>query len=53
MIALRLPALWLQQGIVHAEAAARAQSHGIRVVMDRCLMVEHRQTGLSTRGDLK
>ena len=53
MIALRLPALWLQQGIVHAEAAACAQTHGIRVVMDRCLMVEHRQAGLSTRGDLK
>lgn len=42
MIALHLPALWLQQGIVHAEAAARAEAHGIRVVMDRCLMVEHR-----------
>ena len=46
MIALHLPALWLQQGIVHAEAAARAQTHGIRVVMDRCLMVEHRHAGL-------
>jgi predicted CoA-binding protein len=43
MIALGLPALWLQQGIVHAEAAARAEAHGIRVVMDRCLMVERRQ----------
>lgn len=42
MIALGLPALWLQQGIVHAEAAARAEAAGIRVVMDRCLMVEHR-----------
>ncbi len=46
MIALRLPAIWLQQGIVHAEAAARAQSNGIRVVMDRCLMVEHRMARL-------
>ena len=42
MIALGLPALWLQQGIVHVEAAARAEASGIRVVMDRCLMVEHR-----------
>ncbi len=42
MIALQLPALWLQQGIVHAEAAAKAEAHGIRVVMDRCLMVESR-----------
>ena len=49
MIALHLPALWLQQGIVHAEAAARAQVQGIRVVMDRCLMVEHRMAGLPDR----
>ncbi len=49
MIALHLPALWLQQGIVHAEAAARAQAKGIRVVMDRCLMVEHRMAGLPDR----
>ena len=49
MIALGLPALWLQQGIAHAEAAARAQAHGIRVVMDRCLMVEHRRAALPRR----
>ena len=49
MIALQLPALWLQQGIVHAEAAARAQAQGIRVVMDRCLMVEHRIAALANR----
>ncbi len=40
MIALGLTALWTQQGIVNAEAAAKAEAHGIRVVMDRCLMVE-------------
>ena len=49
MIALHLPALWLQQGIVHMEAATRAQGNGIRVVMDRCLMVEHRQAALPRR----
>ena len=49
MIALHLPALWLQQGIVHTEAAARAEAHGMRVVMDRCLMVEHRMAGLPMR----
>lgn len=43
MIALGLPAIWIQQGIIHSEAAARAESHGIRVVMDRCIMVEHRR----------
>lgn len=42
MMALGLPALWVQQGIVNLEAAAVAEAAGIRVVMDRCLMVEHR-----------
>jgi hypothetical protein len=41
MIALGLSNLWVQQGIVHLEAAARAEAAGIHVVMDRCLMVEH------------
>ena len=43
MIALGLRNLWVQQGILHLEAAAKAEAAGIRVVMDRCLMVEHRQ----------
>ena len=42
MLALGLKRLWVQQGIVHREAAQRAEEGGIRVVMDRCLMVEHR-----------
>ena len=42
MIALGLKGLWVQQGIVHLEAAAKAEAHGIHVVMDRCLMVESR-----------
>jgi predicted CoA-binding protein len=50
MIALQLPALWLQQGIVHLEAAAKAQAHGIKVVMDHCLMVESRRAGIVSIG---
>ncbi len=46
MIALGLPALWVQQGILAPEAAAKAEAHGIRVVMDRCLMVESRRAGV-------
>ena len=42
MIALELPAIWVQQGIISDEAAARAEAHGIKVVMDRCIMVESR-----------
>ena len=36
------PALWLQLGVIHHEAAARAAEHGIDVVMDRCTAIEHR-----------
>jgi len=43
MIALGLKALWVQQGIIHLEAAAKAEANGIRVVMDRCIMVESRR----------
>jgi predicted CoA-binding protein len=43
MLALGLKNMWVQQGIVNDEAAARAEQGGIRVVMDRCIMVEHRR----------
>ena len=43
MIALGLTNLWVQQGIVNLEAAARAEQASIRVVMDRCIMVEHQR----------
>jgi hypothetical protein len=43
MITLGLGSLWVQQGIVNLEAAERAERAGIRVVMDRCIMVEHRR----------
>ena len=42
MIQLSLPNLWVQQGIANPEAATRAEAAGINVVMDRCIMVEHR-----------
>jgi predicted CoA-binding protein len=46
MLALGLKELWVQQGIVNVEAAERAEQGGIRVVMDRCIMVEHRRRHL-------
>jgi predicted CoA-binding protein len=42
MLALGLKNLWVQQGIVNLEAAERAEQGSIQVVMDRCIMVEHR-----------
>lgn len=36
-------AIWLQEEVIHEEAAARAQRAGLAVVMDRCLLKEHRR----------
>lgn len=36
-------AIWMQEGIVHQAAAARARRAGMAVVMDRCMMVEHKR----------
>lgn len=45
MIALGLDAIWVQAGLMHLEAAKKAEEHGIAVVMDRCIMVEHGRAG--------
>lgn len=42
-IAVGARILWLQLGVVHEEAAARARAAGITVVMDRCPAVEYRR----------
>ncbi len=36
-IALQLPRLWLQDGVVNGAEALRAQAAGIEVIMDRCI----------------
>jgi hypothetical protein len=36
-IALGIPHLWLQDGVIHEEAAQRARAAGITVVMGRCI----------------
>ena len=33
--------LWMQSGVINEEAAAYAREHGLRVVMDRCIMVDY------------
>ena len=42
-IALKLPAIWLQLGVRHDAAVAKARAAGLQVVQDHCLMVEHRR----------
>ena len=42
-IALGLPHLWLQDGVIHEAAAQRARDAGIEVVMDRCVWRDYNQ----------
>ncbi len=43
MIELGLRDLWVQLGILNLEAAQTAERAGIRVVMDRCILIEHQR----------
>ena len=36
-------AIWMQEGVMHEEAAAKARQAGLAVVMDRCILKEHRR----------
>jgi predicted CoA-binding protein len=35
--------IWMQEGVIHEEAARRAQEAGLEVVMDRCILKDHRR----------
>ena len=41
-IQLKVPAVWMQEEVIHERAAEKARNAGIFVVMDRCLLKEHR-----------
>jgi predicted CoA-binding protein len=43
VIELKLPVLWLQETVVHPEAAEKARKAGVFVVMDHCILKEHRR----------
>ena len=38
----KVQGIWMQEGIFHPAAAEKAASAGLWVIMNRCLMVEHR-----------
>jgi len=40
-IQLKVSAIWMQEGVVHNQAAEKARRAGILVVMDRCILKEH------------
>jgi hypothetical protein len=41
-IQLKIPAVWMQEEVIHDEAAQKARQAGLFVVMDRCILLEHR-----------
>jgi len=41
-IRLKVPAIWLQEDVINERAAERARKAGMFVVMDRCILKEHR-----------
>lgn len=45
VIRLKLPYLWLQEGVVDFEAATKAEAAGIKVVMDRCILKDRMAAG--------
>ena len=43
-------AVWMQEGIVHEAAARRAREAGMEVVMDRCMVKEHKKLSAGRQG---
>jgi len=41
-IQLNVPAIWMQEEVINEDAAEKAREHGIFVIMDRCILKEHR-----------
>jgi predicted CoA-binding protein len=42
-ISVKAKVIWMQEGVINEQAAKLAEEHGLVVIMDRCIMVDHRQ----------
>jgi predicted CoA-binding protein len=40
-------AVWMQEGVIHEEAAAKARAAGLAVIMDRCILKDHRRVSFA------
>jgi predicted CoA-binding protein len=45
-IEIGAPVVWMQLGVVNEDAARKAEEAGLQVVMDHCIMTEHRRLAL-------
>ena len=50
-IAIKAHAVWMQMGIAHAAAAAKAQAAGLKAVQNRCLKIDHRAWQSARKAD--
>jgi predicted CoA-binding protein len=41
--------IWMQEGVVHEEATARARAAGLTVIQDRCILKEHAKRFVTER----
>ncbi len=41
-IRLKVPAIWMQEEVINEKAARKARQEGILVIMDRCILKEHK-----------
>jgi predicted CoA-binding protein len=46
-VSISASGVWLQEGVIDEDAVRRAREAGLFVVMDRCMLKEHRKAGLS------
>ncbi len=48
-IRIHAKCVWMQEGVIHEEAAAKARAAGLEVVMDRCILKDHLSMRASQR----